>query len=560
MRLSRLIVALTGGALVAIGGGLLITWMVFRVYVPFDKCLVLIRKSGAELPAGQSVAGEGQKGILADTLGPGRYFINPYTYDTKLVDLEEISAGDPNSWKVVFPDDAPDYMPPKIIGKLPEVGVLVNRTGKPAPAGQEVVDAGFKGIQRDVLTPGTYRINPYVYEVRRVPAVIVPIGYCGVVTSQLGEMPGVEMVEEAAIGPDGKPIKDQPKVVQKLAAEGQRGVLKNVLQPGVYYLNPYVHKVQLVQVGYNEISQLKGASASDSITFPSKDGFNIDVEVTVVWGRDPEHAADMINRLGAIERIHQIILSQTRSICRNIGSEYESTDFIRGEKRELYQRAVTDTLKRVCREKDIDILIALIHNIEVHPGGAVQDAESADLKKTIQRGFIAREQDLTKQSQQKAAQKRAELETSKVEIDIARERISAETRLKVADIKAKARKQSEEIAAQRDLEVAKLERQIADLEAETTRVLGRATADVQRLDKQAEADGRRMLVEAFGGGRAFNLYTFAEKFEPESIRLIFAGEGTFWTDLSKLQDVSSMQLLKDAADAPKPAAPRPAAK
>ena len=57
-----------------------------------------------------------------------------------------------------------------------------------------------------------------------------------------------------------------------------------------------------------------------------------------------------------------------------------------------------------------------------------------------------------------------------------------------------------------------------------------------------------MFVQAFGSGAAYNLYTFAQEFQPESIRLIFAGEGTFWTDLTRLQDVAAMELLKTSAE------------
>jgi hypothetical protein len=83
-------------------------------------------------------------------------------------------------------------------------------------------------------------------------------------------------------------------------------------------------------------------------------------------------------------------------------------------------------------------------------------------------------------------------------------------------------------------------------------VLGKAQADVARLANQAKADGQRMMIGAFGTGRAFNLYTFAQDFAPESIRLIFAGEGTFWTDLTKLQDAAGLELLKGSNAAPKP--------
>lgn len=560
-------------ALVAAAG--LCAFAFFRVYVHADECLVLIRKTGAPRPPGAKVAEAGQQGILRETLGPGRYFLNPWTYDWERHPLVTVPVGDPQTWREAF-NSADDTGVPRLEGQWPQVGILVNKVGPPDPQGREVVDEGYQGIQRRVLTPGTYRINPYVFEVRMVPATVVPVGYCGVVTSQLGEMPGVETVEEVSVGPDGQPVKGQAKVIQKLAVAGQRGVLRDVLPPGIYYLNPYVHKVQIVQVGYNQITQdalrarserggaepsggrAKGQQAqqaaqgqaglhdlSTHITFPSKDGFTIDVEVTVVWGRHPAHIAEMLNRFGDIEKIMAIIISQMRSICRNIGSDYESTDFIRGEQRELYQRAVTETLQRACRERDIEILIALIHNIEVR-GSPEAEKEGMDLKKTIQRGFIAKEQDLTKQAQRETARVKADLETAKVGVEIARERIAADTRKQVAEIKATGEKQAQETLAQRDLEVAQVERQIADLDAETTRLLGKARADVEQLRNQADADGKRLMIAAFGSGNAYNLYTFAENFAPESIRLIFAGEGTFWTDLSRAQDAAALELLRSA--------------
>ncbi len=571
MRPARVIGLLFGAALIFGGLAFGLVWGLCRVYVPDGKCLVLIRKTGTPLAAGEKIANPGQKGIQRDTLGPGRYFFNPWVWNWELHDLVEISAGDPASWKEYYSQAAADTAFPTIEGAWPQVGILVNKVGKPSLTQDEVVDEGFQGIQKQVLTPGTYRINPYIYDVKPVLATVVPVGCCGVVTSQLGEMPGVETVEEVSVGPDGQPVKGHPKVIQKLAAAGQRGVQKDVLQPGLYYLNPYVYKVQIVQIGYNQISQMsvrtktaKGveysqnvaanelaqinpADVSTHITFPSKDGFTIDIEVTVVWGRHPAHIAEMINRFGDVDKIKQIILGQMRSICRNLGSEYESTDFIRGEKREMYQYAVTDTLQRACRERDIEILIALIHNIEVK-GSPEADKEGMDLKKTIQRGYIAKEQDLTKQAQRETAMVKAQLETAKVNVEIAREQITAETRKKVAEIQAECEKKAQEIGAQRDLEVATVEKQIAELDAETTRLLGKAKADVEQLRNQAEADGKRLMIEAFGSGSAYNLYTFAENFAPESIRLIFAGQGTFWTDLSRMQDAAGLQLLRSAGE------------
>lgn len=540
----RLISGLFGVLLIVTGASLAYVWSACRVYVEPNQQLVIIKKTGAPLPPGIKIADAGQKGIQKESLGPGRYFINPWTTETEIHPLVEIPAGNPRTWKEVIASGDAEYSVPKVEGDWPQVGIVTSLVGKPWTGTEEVVPEGYQGIQRAVLTPGTYRLNPRAYKVELAPAVVVPLGCAGIVTSQVGEMPGVEVVTEASIGPDGETIEGQPKTVQKLAKEGQRGVVENVLQPGIYYLNPYVYKVKNVQIGYNQISQLKTDDVQENIAFPSADGFRIEVEVTVVWGRHPEHTAEMINHLGDVTRLRQIILSNIRSICRNLGSEYESTDFIRGEKRELYQRAVTETLQKVAAEKDIEILIALIRNIEVHPSSEQEGIE--DLKETIQRGYIAKERDLTTQAQQETAKVKANLETALAQIEVAREQITADTRKKVAEILAEAQKSAEEIDAQRDLEVARIEKQIATLDAEQKLVLGKADADVNELKNRAEAEGKAMMVQAFGNGRAYNLYTFAENFAPDSIRLIFAGNGTFWTDLNRAQDAAMMNLLKES--------------
>jgi hypothetical protein len=584
MKFRGMIQRLVGGLLVFVALGIGLVWGVCRVYVPPTKCLVLIRKTGRPLPPGEMIAGPGQKGILRETLGPGRYFFNPFVWDWELHNLVTISAGDPAAWRQYYEEAASDVALPSLEGSWPVVGILVNKTGAPSPTPSEVVDEGYQGIQRPVLTPGTYRINPYVLEVKPMLATVIPLGCCGVVTSQLGEMPGVETVEENSVGPDGEPVKGPPKVIQKLAEAGQRGVQRNVLPPGIYYLNPFVQRVDIVQVGYNQISQqaVRGRMAKNielvqtiqqqnrfqqnelapqetsnttnqevdtHISFPSKDGFTIDIEVTVVWGRHPAHIAEMLNRFGDVEKIKQLILQHMRSICRNIGSDYDSTDFIRGEKRELYQHAVTETLRRVCRERDIEILIALIHNIEVH-GQPGAEKDQTDLRTTIQRGFIAHEQELTKQAQRETATIKAELETAKVSVEIAREQVAAGTRKRVAEIRAVGEKTAQETGAQRDLDVATIDKQIAELDAETMRLLGKANADVARLNYQADADGKRLMVQAFGSGEAYNLYTFAEGFTPESVRLIFAGPGTLWTDLKGVQETAALKLLEHT-DTPK---------
>ncbi len=566
----RIIASIVGLGL--IGGSVLgvVGWFTFRVYVPPDKCAVLIRKMGRPLPPGQRVATEpGQKGIQEQVLGPGRYFYNPIVWEWELKDLTVIPSGDPGTWKWArkpqtrrrdagaAPIQAGRH---EFSGEYPQIGVVTRKIGKKRDAAGQVIvkrDSGYEGIWEEVLTPGVYKLNTYVYEVDLYPAAVIPAGFVGVVTNLFGKQAESAQTGQVSTGPAGTQPADGPQeYVRALAKPGQRGTLSDVLQPGVYFINPKLQKVQLIEIGYNEYSQLKISEAENlRIAFPSDTGFLIKVGVTVVWGIHPTHAAQIINEFGQVDEVlDKVIGPQLRSICRNTGSKYTARDFIEGEKRELFQQEMTAELQRVCQKKNIDVLLALVREIEVHaPGAGPQEGEvTEDLKRTIQQSYIAIENQLTKEKQRDAAMTKAELEQVRKEIDIARETIVAETRVLVANIDAEGEKKAAETDAQAQLEVASIQQEVARLDAKQIEILGQARADVEKMKGAAEAEGYKLLVDAFGSPRAYNLYTFAEGFKPESIRLFFAGEGTFWTDLSRFEEVGAAKLLGGSAEKSSP--------
>jgi regulator of protease activity HflC (stomatin/prohibitin superfamily) len=550
--MSRLVRTLIGLGLIAVAGIVALYWFSFRIYVPQDMCLVLIKKTGAE-PAGKVAESRKEKGIQKEVLGPGRYFYNPLIWDTQLVPQIEIGSGDPKTWEWVHSlseTQRQEIHAGKFTfkGEFPEVGVLKRVIGPQPPDGAPVVTraSGYQGTVREVLTPGTYRINPYVYKVEKQSAVVIPAGFVGVVTNQVG-----------AGGADESSAGDKPagSSTRRLARAGERGTLPDVLQPGVYYINPYVQRVTLIEIGFNEYSQIKISDMENNrISFPSDTGYDIRVGVTIIWGIDPKHAAQIINEFGNVDRVLETVIgSQLPSICRNIGSTYDARDFIHGEKREMFQRDLTEKLQEVCQSKNVEVLLALVREIEVHApnlGRQAGDEVTEDLKRTIQQSYIAIEKRLTKEKQREAAVVRAELEEARKKVEIARETIQADTRVMVADILADAEKEAAEIDAQAELEVAGVQEEIAKLDAQRTEILGQARTDVEKLKKQAEADGYRLLVDAFGSGAAFNLYTFAENFQPESIRLFFAGDGTFWTDLKRFEEIGAARIMQQTSAQP----------
>jgi hypothetical protein len=115
--------------------------------------------------------------------------------------------------------------------------------------------------------------------------------------------------------------------------------------------------------------------------------------------------------------------------------------------------------------------------------------------------------------------------------------------VKVANIGADGAKQAAEIEAQQELDVATIDLEVAKLEAQRTQILGKADADVTKLKNGAEAAGNKMLIDAFGSPQAYNLYTFAQSFAPTELRLIFAGNGTFWTDLKSFQEIGGANQI-----------------
>ena len=69
-------------------------WVVENTVVPSNKMLIVIAKTGREMPPGQIIAEPGQKGVLLEPLGPGRHFVNPFLYERQLKDQVVVSGGE----------------------------------------------------------------------------------------------------------------------------------------------------------------------------------------------------------------------------------------------------------------------------------------------------------------------------------------------------------------------------------------------------------------------------------------------------------------------------------
>ena len=542
------------GVLAAVAVAILIAhtslweWGVCRIEVPAGSSLLLRYKGpfpfGSAPQAAEGtlarVDGRGRPrevGILEAMPGPGRHFYNPFEYETKLV--------------------------PDVVVEPGKLGVVMASVGKELPAGTSLADEGFKGVRRKVLTPGRYRINPYAFKVE-----LVDVNAC------VGSDGGIRRrKDEPALIPPGY----VGVVTNKVAARDRpQGIQADVLQPGLYYINPAEKRVDILSIGYAQTTLMvaladhPGASAArmsriglidgaapdgptppdpdyapgKGIVFTSNDGFPIHLDYTAIWGILPDQAPSVVRQFGDLRNVEQtVILPQIEAVCRNHGSKRGAVELLVGESREEFQTDTAEELERILESKDLKLLFGLTRHIYV-PNA---------VREPIQKANIADELKLTRDQEQLTAKAQATLTKAKEEVASQEQLTQAETENKVAQLKAEGSKEAAEVAATTLKLKAKLDAEAAIIEAKTTTILGAASAKKVELVNEARADRHRQYVQALGGPESYNRYLFAEKL-PDDLRLgiFYAGPGTFWTDLKGFEQV---MLGKLAADTKEPHAP-----
>lgn len=505
-------------------------WTFNRVYVPEGYSLVL-RYKGPPLPflpGGRPSAAPGQfakvdengrpqeVGILKDMLGPGRHFLWIGWWETRLVEDVIIKPG--------------------------EVAVVTSKMGNELPESQFLVDGTLdetqeKGILRQVLAPGRYRINDYAYKVDVIQEqtltsgsqikhsgwVSIPTGYVGVVTN----------------------LTDN-KLTSAIA-----GIQDQVLQPGLYPINPNEQHVDIIGVGYAEKSirsnlvmkdgktiydesgEPSVASDDSGISFPSNDGFMIHMDFTAVWGIMPEQASDVIRKFGNLEAVEtKVVVPQIESICRNKGSSLGAVQLLVGESRQVFQDEVSASFHKILEDKGLTLLHGFVRNIHI----------PQSVRKPIQEKFVADELTLTRDQELLTARTEANLREAEKMVDLEKERIDAETMKKVAQLVAEGEKTAEETKAETLKKVATVARKTAELDAEASVKLGKAKASAKQLEAEAKSELFTLAVAAFGSGDAYNQWVFAQGLPDDvELNLFYAGEGTLWTDLKGFTDVMQGQ-------------------
>lgn len=537
-------------------------WFFCRFYVPPGNVAVVTAKSGDSLPAGEMLAKPGQKGVWAEPLSEGRHFLNPFNYSINIIPRKIIPNG--------------------------KVGLVTAKTGTDLKPGEFLANPGQKGVLKGVIGPGSYSINPYAFDVSEIDALSIPVGYVGIITSL-----------------SGKPVE-----ASQFAKIGQSGVMGEVLQPGLYYINPKEYDVKVIEVGLNQVSLLgkEGAaviaksnittqnkavdelqikvlqsqkevresslgSFADSnnysgarpamaektkrapsapaaqvaatavfvlnqhISFPSRDGFDILLDMTVEFEFLPEHLPYIFREYGDMPQVvDKIIMPQVLSVSRMKGSAYRAVDFIVGEGREKFQEDITKSLATAMADKKILVHSALIRHVNVPD----------EILVPLKQAAVATEQDLTNQEKAITADALAALNTEIGMVTQKASEIAQGTEKMKAEVKAETEKVKAEVAASTLKLVAEIDQKTSATKAQRDVVIGKATAQALTLTEGEIAKGYVMKIKAFGDAKSYNLAEFAKNLDFKNIKIIHAGQGTLWTDLEGMSAGTAALLNQNA--------------
>jgi regulator of protease activity HflC (stomatin/prohibitin superfamily) len=454
-----------------------------------------------------------------------------------------------------------------------EMAVLIRKTGDDLPSGEILAKPGHKGIQPEPLPEGWHWRNPYVWDWRIESQVAIPPGKVGVKIRNFGAplplgaviaedgqkgivrdvlRPGryvvnpyayrVKLYDAVSVDPGHVGVrilvsgKEPANPNEFLVEEGERGVQKRTEPPGTYYLNPFIEQIVAVDARSHRFDM----TAEKIIKFPSLDGFDITMEGTIEWYINPERLPEVfvkyVDKRDVITCVvEEIILPNTRTFSRIEGSKHLARDFIGGLTREKFQEQFLNGVKKSCAAQGIVIQSALVRQT-TPPDAIARPIKDREIAIRLREMY---EQEKERERQQKLLSMEEKMKERKTQTTLATADVS------VAVTRASQEKEVAVIEAGRKLEVAKLQLQAARNQAEAQVAEGKARAEVIVFKNAAEAQGLRNSSAAFGDGRTYVRYLMNQKLAPAVNYILSNTDGPF---------ADFIRRVLEGRAAPKPAA------
>jgi uncharacterized membrane protein YqiK len=462
--------------------------------------------------------GGGQRGPQITIIPPGTYRINTSVFSVNTSKVLEIPV---NAVGVVTIKDGRPLNTGEIAG--PEV-----KDHNSFQDAQAFIDAGgYKGLQEQVILAGRYFINPMFAVAEIKPMTAIPIANVGVVIAYVGE--------------PGKDVTGDAFKHGNIVGRGEKGVWNDPLDPGMYPINPYTIRVELVPTANVVLNWADGKSEAhnldkdlSTITVRSSDGFKFNLDVSQIIHIPRADAPKVIARFGSmVNLVTQVLEPTIGNYFRNAAQNSDVIDFLKN--RQTRQADARKSISDALQEYNVGAVDTLIGDI----------TPPEELMKTLTDRKIADQRKVTFDSQRLAEDNRRELEKSKAMADTQASVVTAERSVTIAGFAADATiKQAEgqarakTVNAEADATVTKV---TGDADAGKALAVGTAEADVIKLKIASMTSDNYAVIET-----AKALASSGFKLVPD---IVAGGDGG---GSNSLMNIFLARLIKDSNGTPNP--------
>ena len=415
------------------------------------------------------VAAGGQRGPQIELVLPGRYRLNT---DMFAVEIRPATVVQANQVGLVTAKDGA----PLPVGEL--VAVNIEGHNDFQDASSFLRNGGQRGPQYDLLKPGTYYINPLMFDVKLDQVAVVQRGEVAVLVSNVGKEPAQIPQEERLA----------PATERYVVPSGFRGIQAEVAGPGVYYLNRWAYIAYIIPTTNLTVDWADETPIADSGIVPgeqrvqlfnplaviSRDGFEMKVSVKVIMRVRPDQAPLMVAKIGSVQNlIDHVIHPMIDSSFRNQASSTEAMAFM--QDRAIEQEKAEDRAREELEKYHVELVRVLISQI-------LLPKELMDIQT---RRVIAAQQQAMFIEQQKAEKERIGTENTRAQADQQINLVTAQIGVQVAE----QTRQKTIIEAEGRARAVELE---GDAEGKKILAIGKATAEA--YTEQVDAVGQLNLA------------------------------------------------------------------
>ena len=365
---------------------------------------------------------------------------------------------------------------------------------------------GYRGMQYQVLTDGTYFINRLFATVELKPKTVIDVSHVGVVNSFVGQK--------------GQDVSGTEYTHGELVEEGCRGIWQKPLMPGKYPLNPYAQEVILVPTDNfalkwdeNSGGQYEYDNNLKKLRVITKDGLKPAIPLSVVVHINYLQAPSMIQRFGSVTKlVEQTLDPMISAHFKHIAETKNYLELVQGKAgiaREVLAVMGPEFHKFNLELEDVLIDTPDDNGDKMIPQIMAQLSErqlAIEKMSTDKQKMEAAETERLLNEAQAKANQQAALTESNIQIQINKNQ--AESEKEAASVK----KQTMQINADAERYKKEIE---AEADAKKTRVAAQANRD--RIEAEAEANAKKIRLESQAEAERINQVGGAEA---EKIRKI----------------------------------------